>query len=433
MTHRKTLAVILTVAMLLLAGCGGTGSGSGNPVQDDTNATQSNNQTTQPNTSNATTQPIEQSNRTGTDNFSQQQNTDTSMTEDQSDSPNQQQNQNQDNADSGSDTASSGGSDSSDASDSNTSEQTQTANMRVYAEDKADGGYLTGAEVTVMNTETGETYTGTTHSGEQYDGNYVIFEDLPLGTYQLTANAEGYQNATNTVKLTKSGRQPILQMPQAPSERGGTVTLTLVDQDGDPITRGTVSVSLPDSKYSPVDLHPNESGQVSYEAPVDGNYYGISAQGINSDNNNGQINVNGDTQKTIEVSETIYTLTVQADSPVTIERATDGATTTREAMDGTVEFTVLPGSYTISADGYQSQTLDVQDDTSVALESTQPQESNVTVDVNRPNGANLASTITLTGPNGGTYSKETGIDGRATFTVPNGEYEYMIPRTPATK
>lgn len=91
-------------------------------------------------------------------------------------------------------------------------EVTERADMRVYAMDKESGEYLTGAEVTVESRETGETYSLTTKEGQEFDGNYARFQDLPLGLYYVTITAEGYEEATNTIHLVESGRQPILHM-----------------------------------------------------------------------------------------------------------------------------------------------------------------------------------------------------------------------------
>ncbi|MCL7417944.1 MAG: hypothetical protein M8354_08915 [Halalkalicoccus sp.] len=67
-----------------------------------------------------------------------------------------------------------------------------------------------------------------------------------------------------------------------------------------------------------------------------------------------------------------YTLTVEAEGPVTIERLSDGATTTREATDGTVEFTVLAGDYDIKAGAEEyvdpMQSFGVAEDRTVTLQ-----------------------------------------------------------------
>lgn len=91
-------------------------------------------------------------------------------------------------------------------------DESQYADMRVYAMDRETGEYQAGAEVTLENRNTGETYTLTTEYGEEFDDIYARFRDLPLGTYYVTVVAEGYEEATNTIQLVESGRQPILHL-----------------------------------------------------------------------------------------------------------------------------------------------------------------------------------------------------------------------------
>lgn len=81
--------------------------------------------------------------------------------------------------------------------------------------------------------------------------------------------------------------------------------------------------------------------------------------------------------------EPIYTLTVEADAPVTLERTWEDASTTREPTDGTVEFSVIEGSYTLSADGYYDVTeevaIRVDSDTRVTMQSEDGADVKVTV------------------------------------------------------
>lgn len=128
------------------------------------------------------------------------------------------------------------GSDSTDDSgsgDESDDEPVRTAQLRVYVEDNSTGDYLTGANVTVVNRETGEEHTGTTEEGSQYYGNYVVFEDLPLGTYRISADADGYAGGSRSVELTESGRQPGIELaPESPSH---TFTMNLVNAEtGEP-------------------------------------------------------------------------------------------------------------------------------------------------------------------------------------------------------
>lgn len=84
-----------------------------------------------------------------------------------------------------------------------------------------------------------------------------------------------------------------------------------------------------------------------------------------------------------ENDEPVYTLTVEADSPVTLERTWEDASTTREPTDGTVEFSVIEGSYTLSADSYydipEELALQIDSDTTVTLQSEDGADVEVTV------------------------------------------------------
>lgn len=71
----------------------------------------------------------------------------------------------------------------------------------------------------------------------------------------------------------------------------------------------------------------------------------------------------------------VYVLTVKADSPVTLHRNWQNASTTREPTNGTVEFSVIEGpgdGYTLEADGYEDKVVHVDSDTTVTL---QPEET----------------------------------------------------------
>lgn len=126
--------------------------------------------------------------------------------------------------------------------------------------------------------------------------------------------------------------------------------------------------------------------------------------------------------------EDVYTLTVEADSEVTIERHSDGATTSREPTDGIVNFSVYAGDYTVSADEYQSQEVTVEDDRELTLQEDQQDGTTQTIEIVHANEDNapLPSTVTLRGEDGETYTEDTGDDGVAEFTVPDGIYDYEI-------
>lgn len=160
----------------------------------------------------------------------------------------------------------------------------------------------------------------------------------------------------------------------------------------------------------------NETDGSNSDSDTDGDVNDTDATNDNEDEN-------GD-----DGDEAVYTLTVEADSEVTIERHSDGATTTREPTDGTVEFSVYAGEYTVSADRYQSQEVTVEGDQDVALQEDQRDGTTQTIEVVHANedDAPLPATVTLRGEDGETYTEDTGDDGVVEFTVPDGIYDYEI-------
>jgi hypothetical protein len=65
--------------------------------------------------------------------------------------------------------------------------------------------------------------------------------------------------------------------------------------------------------------------------------------------------------------EETYTLTVEASEPVTLERNWEDASTTREPTDGVVEFSVVAGEYTLVAEEYEDEVVEVDGDMTVTM------------------------------------------------------------------
>lgn len=423
MTHiRKqyVIATFLVCIMLMTAGCGGmagdTGSGNGNPVaSSDDEPDNTTNATTPTQNGSQSTSPTNESTTTSSSQPSQNDAQESQSTSDTADS----QSDSNSNADSNSDSGS-------------------NVNVTVNTENNANADANADSDA---NSKSGSTSASSSDSDSSSQSQSSSDSD--------SSADDGSSGENNADSDTSSDSE-------SKSSTGGTVTLTFEDQDGDPLPQGTVGITLPGQDVEPRQLSIDDNGQVTFEAEYDENYYyKVDAPGVHPDNANGQINVNGDTQETIQVAETTYTLTVQADSAVTIERGFDGAMTTREPTDGTAEFTVLPGEYIATSDNLdnetQSKSVDVQSDTKVILDTLQPEEpeqpeqpqepeqpqqpeepstSEVTMTVEDPNvGGPIEATITLTGPDGETYSKQTGGDGEVTFTLPTGEYERQITIT----
>lgn len=226
-----------------------------------------------------------------------------------------------------------------------------TADMRVHAEDAETGEYVEGVAITVENRETGETYTGTTSQGDEYDGVYHNFEDLPVGTYQVTAESNGYETATDVVELTGSGRQPILHLNPVDAE----FTVTGVDRFGEPVTEAHVSFTH--DEYGVTDVQLNENGEATFQVPVHGTWsYSVTAPGYETEGVGEQVEVTGDVDREVQVENEVHELVVNVgdeapveNADITLERHADGATTTEQTdEDGRVTFDVYTGDYTVT-------------------------------------------------------------------------------------
>ncbi|WP_336345029.1 carboxypeptidase regulatory-like domain-containing protein [Halalkalicoccus ordinarius] len=131
----------------------------------------------------------------------------------------------------------------------------------------------------------------------------------------------------------------------------------------------------------------------------------------------------GDADNESGEEEQVYTLTVEADSPVTLERTWEDASTTREPTDGTVEFSVIEGSYALSAGGYhdvpEEMAIQVDSDTTVTLQSEDGGEIEVNVvdaETGEPiEGAEISGVCDWYYSSGDAYvTGETDADGIAT-------------------
>lgn len=121
-----------------------------------------------------------------------------------------------------------------------------------------------------------------------------------------------------------------------------------------------------------------------------------------------------------ENEEEVHSLYVEATSEVTLERNWESASTTREPTDGSVEFSVIEGEYTLSAEGYEDKVIQVEED--ITLEMAESEEMNtLTVEVDDINGDPIeGATIEAVGaddPRDLYYEGETDADGIAEFEV----------------
>ncbi|MFC6904193.1 hypothetical protein [Halalkalicoccus tibetensis] len=113
--------------------------------------------------------------------------------------------------------------------------------------------------------------------------------------------------------------------------------------------------------------------------------------------------------------EEVYTLTVESDEPVTLERNWEDASTTREPTDGVVEFSVIEGEYTLSADGYEDMVVEVGEDMTVQM-SEDEETHTLTVETQQD------VPVTLERFSDGATTERTASDGAVEFTVLEGYY-----------
>ncbi len=113
--------------------------------------------------------------------------------------------------------------------------EVETAQLRVYVREAEDDEYVEGVTVSIephegtpMDGYDGP-YTAETVEGEEYFGTYALFEELPVGSYDLRATHPDYEvGVYEDLELDVSGRQP----PIVLEPREGR-TLTIADR-GEP-------------------------------------------------------------------------------------------------------------------------------------------------------------------------------------------------------
>ncbi len=87
---------------------------------------------------------------------------------------------------------------------SNLQAQVNTAALSGTATD-ATGAVVVGAKIQAKNTSTGMTYSAVTDG----QGRYSI-QELPVGTYDVSAQKSGFQNVVQTGIVLTVGAQPVL-------------------------------------------------------------------------------------------------------------------------------------------------------------------------------------------------------------------------------
>lgn len=130
----------------------------------------------------------------------------------------------------------------------------------------------------------------------------------------------------------------------------------------------------------------------------------------------------------------MYTLRVFADTPITIERTSDGTTTTREPTNGSAKFTVLEGQYNVMVDGYNEPMtpISVSEDRTVTLQ----EGGSITITVvnaetgDPVKGAEISGMCNLWYSGGDAYitgnSNVNGVIEAATITPTTCQYDVYI-------
>lgn len=213
-----------------------------------------------------------------------------------------------------------------------------------------------------------------------------------------TDSAPGDDNNTEPGNETPPGNET------EPGNETHTLTVQVYGPDGEPVENAGVGVSIYDSGEFVDDARTDANGQIQFEVP-EGQYevlVGVDDDSLRQTSDNRLIKVTEDT--TFEVNlvkpgpsePQTHTLTVGAgeavgvpDVPITIERHSDGATTTTTTnSQGTVEFEVLPGDYTVSGEdkngNTDSEEVTVDGDRTILLPGLipeEPDEATLTVEV----------------------------------------------------
>lgn len=100
----------------------------------------------------------------------------------------------------------------------------ETTQLRVYVREEGVEDHLEGATVEISPHEETNmsgydgSYIAETEAGEEYPGSYALFEDLPLGLYDISVTHPEYEDgAIEDLELGPSGRQPPISLE--PRER----------------------------------------------------------------------------------------------------------------------------------------------------------------------------------------------------------------------
>ena len=161
---------------------------------------------------------------------------------------------------------------------------TPVGNLDGYVTDSTDGSAIKEATVTVV---------GTTKSATTDSSGYYLIEEIPEGTYDVTAEASGYESQTQSVKITADTTTRLdFSLDPAPSPSGTMhiesidfkqkgprwldIMVTIYDDTGSPVTGATVymDITYPDGSVHSVSAVTNGKGIATYQIsrPAKGTY-----------------------------------------------------------------------------------------------------------------------------------------------------------------
>ncbi|GAB7119125.1 hypothetical protein JCM9743_15880 [Natrinema sp. JCM 9743] len=168
--------------------------------------------------------------------------------------------------------------------------------VTVTVEDR-DGNAIAGANVS---------HNGTVGNGQTTDGNGEVAWEVENGTYAVSANADGYLSAEDSVDIDGGNASLTLTLEEErdgsgtddSSDDGSTVTFVVEDGNGEPLDNATVALerespSLQGNERKTVD----RNGEVDFEREDDEYTFTVIVDGTESDERT--VDVDGDTRRRV--------------------------------------------------------------------------------------------------------------------------------------
>lgn len=255
-------------------------------------------------------------------------------------------------------TSSTGDGDSADSESDTDADETETHTLTVSVV-SPEGNPVQNAEVYLATYDAGEDVaSGTT------DGNGEVTFEVEDGDYEVLVSHDQYaQSSANRLVAVDGGDTQFgVQMQDGDGLYDYTMTVQVVDGDGNPVENELVEVGPPGEQPPNFDQHiTDENGEITL-------HIGNSVEGdaieqelivrgqshyvhLVLEPQHEQIVIDRDTPRVTHEVEVYVDETQPIEGvDVTLERHADGATTTKTTSDrGRVTFDVYPGEYTLSA------------------------------------------------------------------------------------